>query len=167
MRVMALLAITLSACGTTAPYKTISSPYRVSDPILDEFMERCHAHGGELSELCDENLRVLRSITVVREIVSESQPPSIVGICRINVNGLGAEVRDVEIKEEARRKMPPATYKALLFHEFGHCLLDLDHTHDPDDLMYPQLPEDSVIAARWDAMSEDLFEQALANLSDE
>lgn len=39
------------------------------------------------------------------------------------------------------RKTSPERLKAIVFHELAHCTLDLCHSRDPDDLMYPVPPE--------------------------
>ena len=48
--------------------------------------------------------------------------------------------------------------RTLIYHELGHCALDLDHTKDEDiEIMNPYILPDSLAISNWDQLVDNLF----------
>lgn len=60
-----------------------------------------------------------------------------VGVCYRN-----GTARAIFIKKWYWNKIDSTSRKTLLFHELGHCILDLEHRDDPNNYMNPYITED-------------------------
>lgn len=47
--------------------------------------------------------------------------------------------------------------QALIYHELGHCMYDLDHAEESDRIMSPAMPPLVVLINRWSTMVAELF----------
>lgn len=133
-----------------------------SDPYLEQYMK--HFHGLCLhttaANRCKENLQKVRSINFVDAFDEKTDPNgSVAGVC-----WWSRFSRKIEIK---RGIAEPGSVreKALIFHELGHCLLDLGHS-DPNTkmLMNPYLFDEKTYASNWTRLQNELFQLILSLL---
>lgn len=154
-----VVALTAS-CGQGVEYKAniISFEELVSEkvppsirPHFVEFIEYCNITSKTNKETCQDNLRFLSTVDLVEgQIVTDN--PMTIGLCEINVN------RRITIRTEifAHESL---SFKALIWHELGHCLLNLDHIDDKYGIhiMNPGIPTEKELGSNWTSFVVDLF----------
>lgn len=162
-----LLTGILIGCGTSeqpvmTDEKTKKEPVTQNDPYLQQYMN--HFYGiciqTTASNRCKENLKKFKSINFVDSFNKDLDPNgTVAGVCWWTKYS-----RRVEIK---RNITQPGSMKekALIFHELGHCLLDLGHS-DPSTkmLMNPYLSDESTYVSNWTRLQKELFQLVLSLL---
>ena len=131
-------------------------------PYLNQYMD--HFYGLCLhttaANKCKENIQKVRSINFVDSFDEKTDPhKSVAGVCWWSKLS-----RKIEIKRNIAE--PGSTKeKALIFHELGHCLLDLGHS-DPNTkmLMNPYLFDEKTYASNWTQLQNELFQLVLSLL---
>ena len=120
---------------------------RTIRPHFAEFMKYCEL--SIYAERCARNAKLILSIRY-RNIVDPTDP-DIVGLCTIYDN-----FREIRLKKNL---YPPHSleFKMLVWHELGHCLMDLRHIEGRLHIMNPSMMEKSVMVERWDSLIEDLI----------
>lgn len=66
--------------------------------------------------------------------------------------------RKVEIASVHWPYQGPCVRRALLYHELGHCVLDLEHSEVKEDLMFHQLPDEASCVREFEAARRRFFE---------
>lgn len=154
-----LATVFLIGCGqdtsTTELPTTEKKGGATSDSYLTEYMK--HFYGLCLhttaANRCKENLRKITSINFVDNFDEETDPNnSVAGVCWWSRN-----TRKVEIKRNIV-KAGSMQERGLIFHELGHCLLDLGHS-DPQSkmMMNPYLFDEKTYTTDWDRLQKELF----------
>lgn len=138
------LSLTLSACSDD---KTPDPP-----PTVDELrphVERFDNHyDGDWPERFE----------VFLEVIDDCDDDSCVaGYCLTDIDG-GGIFREVAIDIDTWAELTEIRREALIFHELGHCVMDLDHT-EPDviSFMSPSLMTSDWYAENRDEIYIDLF----------
>lgn len=160
----------LYACGseTTRVAKFVSfenyldsSVPNVVRPHFAEFIEYCKNSSEENKRRCAENLKYLSSVELKTGIVDETNP-NIVGYCEIYID------RKVILRSDMFN-VNSLSFKALVWHELGHCLLDLDHTepNSGSHIMNAYLPSERELGKNWAYYTNGLFNSDIRlNLTD-
>lgn len=108
-------------------------------PHFMEFLQYCEL--TRYADRCKKNLTKLISVKLKR-VIDQSNPDTI-GFCIIYDN-----FREIRLK----RNMFPyesLEFKLLVWHELGHCLMDLPHTEERLHLMNPAMMEKKVMLNQW------------------
>jgi hypothetical protein len=113
---------------------------------LAEFVYQCDA--SNRADLCRHNTRALRTIKYV-----EGMSNSVVATCWVCPNGN----RHINILK-GYSQPNTMVMKSLMYHELGHCLLDLKHKVGKF-IMNPSLIDPESGGVRWSNMIKDFFEQ--------
>jgi len=166
-----LLASTLIGCGTDQDLVLSTEKIKPeekkeqqekSDPYLEQYLK--HFYGiciqTTAANRCGENLKKLKSINFVDSFDQKTDPDGVVaGVC-----WWSRFERKIEIK---RKVAEPGSMRerALIFHELGHCLLDLGHS-DPKTmmLMNPYLFDEKTYASSWSRLQTEMFQLVLSFL---
>jgi len=148
------------ACGTeptrkVAPvsfseYLNMNVP-SVVRPHFAEFIEHCKNSSVENQQKCQENIKLLSSVELKNGPIEANQP-GVVGLCELSLN------RKIILRADVFN-FNSLTFKALVWHELGHCLLDLDHTSENDysHIMNAYLPNERELGKKWSFYTDDLF----------
>jgi hypothetical protein len=120
-------------------------------PHFAEFFEHCKNSSEENKQKCIENLKYLSSIELKVGELDTSQP-NVIGLCEIGIE------RKVTLRYDGFN-VNSLMFKALIWHELGHCLLDLDHTaeNSPSHIMNTHLPNERELGKNWASYTEGLF----------
>ena len=163
-----LLVTSLIGCGMDNQFsepitkKQGGAETQKSDAYLEQYVK--HFYGLCLqttsANRCKENLPKLKTVNFVDSFDSNVDPSgSVAGIC-----WWARSSRRLEIK---RNLIKPGTMteRALIFHELGHCLLDLGHS-DPKTmmLMNPYLFDEKTYVSNWNTLQNELFQLVLSFL---
>ena len=179
MKVYALaLLATLVGCGTTEPLPTPHThtlPTAITDEQVhsyyQEFIQLCNTYD---SITCHTNAPKLKSIQIVDKATLDKQAariraatPSTVGLCLYSYytsNPSNIISSDVYILNDngSGRNWYPEELRALVFHELGHCLLQLYHPNPTRPFTDPAIMNSTmytlkVYQSHWDAMVSELF----------
>lgn len=118
---------------------------------VNEFLS--NVQDPEINALVITNLGDLEGIYVTK-IPAKYAEKDTVGLCLV---GLLIPQRVVFLDPEFIGAYP-GLVRTLVFHELGHCLLDLGHSADPTDIMYTNLP--SIEEWDWQQRVDQIFERA-------
>lgn len=146
----------LPACGTDQGFyirkETRVIPFdeyllsNVDEPIrphFAEFMEYCKLSSKEDEATCTANINVLKSVRLKRGAIDGSDP-HIIGICEISSSERNVTLRSDYFDYKS------IGFKALVWHELGHCLLNLDHINGNNShIMNPSLPLQAILQSNW------------------
>ena len=157
-------ALLLSACGAEESLQFSRRPQDISfdqylisavDPQIRphfvEFIEFCKLSSKSDSDVCLANLSKLKNIRLKSGALVESNP-TVIGLCEISID------RTVTIRSDFFDHRSIA-FKALVWHELGHCLLDLDHIEGTNShIMNANLPSSRTLQLSWTAFVKDFFE---------
>lgn len=156
-------SIAISACG--AEYKpTVFQMIGFSDfleqkvdvdarPHFAEFVEYCKSSSSALQKTCLKNLTRFSSLRIESGPIAENT--QIVGLCFVSVDG---KERRVLIRGDVFDS-ESLSFKDLIWHELGHCLLDLPHWDDGSiHIMNANMPSETSIAYYWAHLSKEIFD---------
>lgn len=128
-------------------------------PVLAEFRQDATDRGIPLDRW--DQLRVVKWV--------DHLPEERLGLCTRqgiqseDIAKYGGYWTEIRVHHQISNQ-PPILLKALLYHELGHCVLDLNHTTQyPYRLMSPNAESDTWIAANWISLVDDLFQSATSN----
>lgn len=167
-RVVGLLTVCmLAACGTEYPetrvlhlnakdheFDNVDKNIR---PHLAEFLQFCKM--TQYAERCTVNFANTIDI-VLKERVSFSDE-NVVGVCMVYDSNL----RRVIISS-SRYQLESLEFKILVWHELGHCLMDMPHVTDRLHIMNPSMLTDDEMFENWEALIRDfLYGEKLEKLS--
>jgi hypothetical protein len=127
---------------------TVPAPVR---PHFAEFIEHCKNSSAQNRQKCHENIKYLSDIELKTGLVDEERS-AVIGLCEIGLK------RKITLRLDIFNTNSLA-FKALVWHELGHCLLDLDHTPDNSDLhiMNAYLPNERELGKKWSFYTDSLF----------
>lgn len=151
MRGFIVLVSLLTACGSIEP----RAPDKDWDPtlesILGTFLIDAEANGVPIKPEDIDQLRKMRFIDTV--------PGNDAGLCRTLTSKTGPYAvtwREIQIERQVAEDL--MAFKALMYHEFGHCLLGKEHAEqEPYQLMSPGLEPSENIEANWTELVKGLF----------
>jgi hypothetical protein len=124
----------------------VDAPIR---PHFAEFIEFCKLSSQDDADTCLSNINKLKSVRLKTGVIDKSNP-TIIGVCEIGID------RTVTIRSDFFDHKSIA-FKALIWHELGHCLLDLDHI-EGNHIMNANLPSPRVLQSSWTFLVKDFFE---------
>jgi hypothetical protein len=135
---LASFVVSLSACGPDNSNE-FRSPIIDGDPILVEYVTRFVQDADSVGRTVK-----LRDLTVVFGVTATPDAPKRIGYCFQNSAGL----RQIVIEDKFFYEASDEDKEGLLYHELGHCLLNLPHDErcrvrngnvciEPYSLMYP------------------------------
>lgn len=137
---MRYVLLLLAVCSCAPPAPPMLHPELVG--YIDEFIDDCHAYGADVSDL-----RLLRYVGYNTSIAGN---PDMVGVCwTMSVPGVRIATA-IEVKDLG----DDVLQKALMYHELGHCILNLNHR--PGTLMAEEMLPKYIYEASWDRLVEDL-----------
>lgn len=134
MRMFILFLLTLTACGSGSNQEldytkiTQSDFKRTREPVLEEHLKRFEVLTGKSTNKLSTKFRSLDELFV--------------GRCLVWTNG----ERTIEVDPDFWQNSSDSSRENLIFHEAGHCVLNLDHDSEmiqrntliiPRSLMYP------------------------------
>lgn len=161
-----ILATIITACGTDEqesveyrPQYNDTSTFNLLEKVKVDRQLRQHVYDfvftcdqQELTAArCHRNLARLDSVILVESISYSDQA---VGVCTTIANGF----RFIQI-EIGSADINSLAMKSLIFHELGHCLLDLEHNNVIADIMYPMLVDPEKLPDKWHDIIDRLFKQ--------
>ena len=132
---------TTSALGTTQVDNVLR-------PYVDQFMRDCAARRTD----CEEQLRWVKEIKAVD--MRKMQAPSgnmVIGLCYIN---------HIYHRVHINKKIlhyGSSYIRAVVYHELGHCLYNLDHSPNQGDLMFEVIPDIFTLSEEWPRLMAGLF----------
>lgn len=132
---------TTSALGTTQVDNVLR-------PYVDQFMRDCAARRTD----CEEQLRWVKEIKAVD--MRKMQAPSgnmVIGLCYIN-----PIYHRVHINKKILH-YGSSYIRAVVYHELGHCLYNLDHSPNQGDLMFEVIPDIFTLSEEWPRLMAGLF----------
>jgi len=126
----------------------VDAPIR---PHLVEFVEFCKLSSQSDSDTCLANLPKLKNVRLKSGVLDPANP-TVIGLCEMAID------RTVTIRSDFFDHRSIA-FKALVWHELGHCLLDLDHIDGTNNhIMNANLPSSKVLQSSWEIFIKDFFE---------
>jgi len=148
------------ACGTqelfesTPPYTTpVNKTYKteideILYPFVAMFLKDCEARRTD----CKKKLERIKEIKVIdMPDLNESDNEIVIGLCydtllnrRVHINRIIIDFSNQYLQ-------------ALMYHELGHCMYNLDHLKQPDKIMSPEMPSLLVLMSQWEELVEELF----------
>lgn len=162
MRVYAVFMTVLTGCGADAvdwirekisPGHDIPSHY--IDPAFEEaiesFREDAAIWGADVSGF-DYLLRVEFGDP------QGDKNPIAAGLCQTHYRGNEISYTVITIHEAFRDRTDTLSFKALMYHELGHCVLQKEHASmDPHVIMSPQLASEAYFFLNWDPLVKYFF----------
>ena len=126
----------------------VDAPIR---PHFAEFIEFCKLSSQDNADTCLANLNKLKNVRLKPGVIEPSNP-HIIGVCEIGID------RSITLRSDFFDHRSIA-FKALVWHELGHCLLDLDHIDGEDNhIMNSNMPNVKTLQSSWSSFVKDLFE---------
>jgi len=141
-KIIILLSL-LTGCGTASGWIWPTTPLARGDfdpllqPYIQEFIDKCgKTYGADISALS-----TLESAKFVKEI--KGFPDYTIGVCRWRGMLTYIEVADSYMHDPRLRE--------LVFHELGHCILDLGHTPNIEGgIMTPNMRHQAFSPVQWE-----------------
>ena len=168
-----LVVASLVGCGQLQPdnsiYRTPSTGHQleVKEPlkkIVDEFRGVCKEKNVAK---CIKNWDRLQSIEAVPDEVinpnEEDKKNPKAGVCFMWTNASG-EIVSSKIIVHERYLTDEAVLRGVIYHELGHCTLELDHTAPSWvdlHMMNPWVYDDEIYDNHWDSLVKDEFNSSL------
>jgi len=163
-KLMTVSAFLLTACGGEEGLHISRGPRDISfdhyltsavdgpiRPHFVEFVEFCKLSSQSDSDTCLANLGKLKSVRL-KSGVLDQENPTVIGLCEISID------RAVTIRSDFFNHKSIA-FKALVWHELGHCLLDLDHVNGTNNhIMNANLPSSKILQSSWSVLVKEFFE---------
>jgi hypothetical protein len=133
-----------------SPRVVTTVPAVTGDPWMQEFVEEFYADAQAKKHNVENDVVTVSFISVLPPDIFETNP-SVVGFCSYNQNPNGSEYsRSISILQSTWKLMTWQTKRVLIYHELGHCALNLDHTPDGSgSIMDPYLLSDTQSQPDW------------------
>lgn len=126
---------------------SVDEPIR---PHMAEFVEFCRLSSPENWDACYSNLKNLKSVRLKNGPLNDPQSLTI-GVCFVANN------RSILIRSNVFDSHS-LEFKALIWHELGHCLLDFDHIEGTNShIMNSMLPSLRSLQLNWENFTKDFF----------
>ena len=125
-------------------------------PNFMEFVELCMQSAR--ADVCRSNLKKLQSITLEDKLLEVDD--NVIGFCQIYQTG----VRFVQLRNNFASKHS-LQFKALVWHELGHCLMDLDHTDTKLSIMNSRGSREERLSASWAKLAREMFSSDMSLLA--
>lgn len=172
MKVYALAFLALVGCGAAVekpkeePRPTTVITDEQVQEYYDQFIQLCNQFDSANCHTYAPKLQLIKIVN--RDELTKLMPanPKAVGLCSIFWKGPRTNVTSSNVylldNNGYDKNWYPDELRALLFHELGHCLLQLDHPNparpatDPAIMNY-QMYQLKVYQSNWDAMVTELF----------
>jgi hypothetical protein len=106
-------------------------PDRYMDPALKPYYDRFMADARYLG--------LEPGNDVLRVEIDKMDEPDWVGVCITSVRWVGFTPQIIRTIKIGGMYDNDVLMTAIMYHELGHCVYGLDHTNNPDDLMYPEI----------------------------
>ena len=144
------------------PYTYVLKPDESVKEYVQEFKRICDI---KHIVVCLARWSKLKTVTVVDEATlrKDSKGEKWAGVCwewtDSNNNLVRADIQVLD-NDGYGNKWSPESLEGLIYHELGHCLLDLEHEASPPDrpkMMNPALYDNQVYVDNWDKMVEEEF----------
>jgi len=152
MLVVATLFFALAERDSEIQYTTSAlGSTQVDDvlrPYVDQFMRDCTARRTD----CEEQLRWVKEIKAID--MHRMQVPGgnmVIGLCYIN-----PIYHRVHINKKILH-YGSSYVRAVVYHELGHCLYNLDHSPNQGDLMSEVIPDIFTLSEEWPRLMAGLF----------
>jgi len=167
MRQLVLLSVFLVSCGSdfldassihivpdSTPTVNKDRPSVDQDEALIEITDQFYADAERYGKSTD---RSLDSISFVNGF--KNQKERTVGLCSTFNYDNGALARKtITILASYWKDATPLCKQSLMYHELGHCALDLDHTADTaKSIMRPSVFCDDYAETHWKELVKELF----------
>lgn len=126
-------------------------------PHFSEFLEYCRSSQVVDKDTCSRNLESFYGIVFENHPIVKDQP-EVVGNCQVyEVNGKPYARKIIISKKMVDYKS--LQFKSLIWHELGHCLLDLDHVpfNRGIHMMNPSLMPEIELGKRWSYLVNTFF----------
>lgn len=165
-----ILFLTLIGCGDEL----------LDDPTPAEFVDPALvAHLGNFrNEAILHNRPILHEVQVIKFVAKDKLDPGKIGKCKKRketetwvadgdkLDQLGSYTKTFKWREiwlwEDMEDAPEHILKRLLFHELGHCMLDLKHVDDKEAIMYKDTPTKTTkdeYLDTWSELVENFFDE--------
>jgi hypothetical protein len=162
-----VIYVALAACGVEHPETRVlyvstkdAELDKVDDnirPHVAEFLQYCRM--TEYAEKCAVNFS--NTIDIVMKKRVSPNDPDVVGVCIVYDNNL----RRV-IVTSSRYDLESLEFKILVWHELGHCLMEMPHVEDRLHIMNPSMLSDDDMFENWEMLIRDfLYSEKLEKLS--
>jgi hypothetical protein len=116
--------------------------------FVDLFMEDCNTRRTD----CKHRLQKIKEIKVVdMPDVDKLDNQVVIGVCYDNII-----YKKVHINKEMIG-YADKYLQALMYHELGHCMYDLDHVEESDKLMSPAMPSFIILLQNWKELVTEMF----------
>lgn len=144
-----LLIILLSGCGKgLAPTVQEKAPEFV--PYAEAFIQEGLERGKDVRALVD-GVRMLFG-----NPEEYGSSPEYIGVCFFHSL---FTVRTIYIRQSDWEHYTDERFrKIIIFHELGHCALNLEHENNTESLMFPNLIFDKFLRTDWDTLVDELFQ---------
>ena len=126
-------------------------------PHLSEFIEFCKSSTPSNRDTCSKNMETFYGISFADHPIQKGKP-EVVGICQFYEYAGKVIARKITIS----KSMVDSTslrFKSLIWHELGHCLLDLNHipTTNRIHIMNPVLINEIELGRQWSRLVNAFF----------
>jgi hypothetical protein len=120
-------------------------------PYVQGFIQDCEQRRTD----CRKRLRLVKEVKVVPITHKQDNPDLItVGLCYKNLVASKVHISDEILKNSGYY------IRAVVYHELGHCMYDLEHEGQDGRLMGEVMPSIFTIIQQWPTMVSELFDQA-------
>lgn len=137
---MRLMALLLAISGCAQPIVPAFNPELVG--YIEDFAQDCRSYGADLTDF-----RKLHYVNFADNIAGQKE---MVGVCwTMSYPGMKVATA-IEVKDLNDDMLQ----KALMYHELGHCILNLDHRQGT--IMSEEMMPRFVYETSWDKLVEDL-----------
>lgn len=138
-----LSVVLLTGCGSLPIIEEIPLNTEIApelQPYVDDFMLSCKFEGTE--DTCLKNIKRIKAIKLANAEDLEAAPSGRkpAGVCEITSYLGGSHNGIIYIQKEYFEGLEnlEIAKKSLLFHELGHCLINMDHIDDRPHIMNSQ-----------------------------
>ncbi len=125
-------------------------------PNFIEFVELCMQSSH--ADVCRSNLKKFHSLTLKDKLRGVDE--DVIGFCQIYQTG----VRFVQLQNNFASKHS-LQFKALVWHELGHCLMDLDHVDTKFSIMNSRGAREERLSASWAKLAREMFSSDMSLLA--
>lgn len=126
-------------------------------PHFSEFLEYCKSSQPSDKDTCSKNLESFYGI-VFQEHPIFKEKPEVIGTCQVYEANGKPYARKITISKKMK-DYKSLQFKSLIWHELGHCLLDLDHIpfNKAVHMMNPSLMPEIELGKRWSYLVSTFF----------